>query len=251
MPTLPPTVDVLGLKYSITDYKAASQLIIEAAQNKQHFSVFALPVHGVIERRSDPAFAQACESATMIVPDGQPIRWLMNSLHGANLADRVYGPTLLHHVLLGPHNEEFRVFVYGGRTPEVQQAFIDYIETNFKNVRVCGRYREKAAEVQTLTTEMVNATQPHLVVVGLGCPKQEKWIARQQQIPAALMGVGAAISFFAGDQKIAPKWMQDRGLEWLFRLKSEPRRLWRRYLYTNALFVMLALKALYDSKKNK
>lgn len=245
---LPPTVDVLGLQYSITDYHAASQLIIQAARSNQCFSLFALPVHGVIERRNDQAFARACESATMIVPDGQPIRWMMNWLHGVNLADRVYGPTLLHHVLLGPHTDEFRVYVYGGRTPKVQQAFVDYIETTYAKVRVCGRYREKTAEVQTLTAEMVNATRPHLVVVGLGCPKQEKWIARyNQDIPAALMGVGAAIGFFSGDQRVAPKWMQDRGLEWLFRLKSEPTRLWRRYLYTNSLFMILAIKELYYS----
>ncbi|GHA06001.1 UDP-N-acetyl-D-mannosaminuronic acid transferase [Arenicella chitinivorans] len=242
---LPRTVDVLGLKYSVTDYKAATDLVLKAAHEKRHFSLYALPVHGVIERRRDNEFAQACDSATMIVPDGQPIRWMMNWLHDANLADRVYGPTLLRHVLLGPHTEEFRVYVYGGRTPAVQQAFIDHIETTYTNVRVCGRYREDSADVQTLTAAMVNATQPNLVLVGLGCPKQEKWIAQQQHdISAALMGVGAAFSFFSGDQKTAPGWMQDFGLEWLFRLGQEPRRLWQRYLYTNSLFVLLAIGAL-------
>ncbi|RBP49883.1 WecB/TagA/CpsF family glycosyltransferase [Arenicella xantha] len=240
----PATADVFGIPYAITDYTDAAKRVVTHAVARTSFSVFALPVHGVVERRRDAEFAAAIDSASLVVPDGQPIRWVMNWLHGAGLTDRVYGPTLLHHVLASPRETEFRVFVYGGRTIEVQQAFVRHIEQQYPHVVVCGAYREERPDVQTLSAAIVQDTKPNLVVVGLGCPKQEKWIAtNQNQIDAALMGVGAAFSFFSGDQQSAPQWMQDRGLEWLYRLIKEPKRLWRRYFYTNTVFIILVFKA--------
>jgi N-acetylglucosaminyldiphosphoundecaprenol N-acetyl-beta-D-mannosaminyltransferase len=136
-----------------------------------------------------------------------------------------------------------RVFIYGGATQKLQLDFIEFINTRFPNVTVCGHYREKSASTLTLTAETVTASKADLVLVGLGCPNQELWISKQKGlINSPMLGVGAAFSFYAGHTEMAPKWMQSSGLEWFHRLMSEPRRLWFRYCFTNGFFIMLVLR---------
>ncbi|MEM7358556.1 MAG: WecB/TagA/CpsF family glycosyltransferase [Pseudomonadota bacterium] len=239
-------VDIFGVPYAVTDYAAASELILDKAKAGAAYSVFALPVHGIIEARDDAEFKQAVQTADLIVPDGQPVRWAMNYFHDVGLEDRVYGPKLLAEVLAKADVHKLRVFVYGGSTEEVQTKFVSFIEYNYPNLEVCGVYREDRAAVQTLNADSINSAAPHIVIVGLGCPNQEKWIARHQdQVNAVMIGVGAALSFYSGATKMAPVWMQSLGLEWLFRLLSEPRRLWRRYFYTNSTFILMVLKKMF------
>lgn len=235
--------NVLGIDFAVVNYESASNIIVHAANRNQPYSVFALPVHGIIESHSDEQMRIATRQADMIVPDGQPVRWCMNHFHRAGLSDRVYGPTLTLHVLNKANPLGLRVFLYGGRSDETVKNFSAFIREKYPNVKICGTYREDDPAADTLTPEMINRTQPHLVLVGRGCPRQEKWIAaNQNEISAAMMAVGAAFSFHAGETTQAPRWMQDRGLEWLHRLITEPRRLWKRYLVTNTMFLFLLLQ---------
>ena len=241
-------VDIFGINFAVTDYQGATDLIIEKALAKQAFSVYALPVHGVIERRRDLEFGDATDAADLIVPDGQPIKWAMNYFYETRLADRVYGPKLVGFVLAEADRLNLRVYLYGGSTEQVLSGFSDYISSNYPGVVVCGAYREPEFGKETLDLGVLREAMPHLVLVGLGCPVQEKWIARNKhQVDAVMMGVGAAFSFYSGDTKQAPEWMQDNGLEWLFRLLSEPRRLWRRYATTNLHFIYLIGRKLLNN----
>ena len=233
-------VNVLGIDFAVVDYDSASDIIVSAANDRQPFSIFALPVHGIIESHTDDQMKVATQTANMIVPDGQPVRWCMNHFHKVGLTDRVYGPTLTLHVLDKANTLGLRVFLYGGKSVETINKFSEFILKKYPNVKICGTYREDDPAANTLTPEMINQTDPHIVLVGRGCPRQEKWIAtNQSQVNAAMMAVGAAFSFHAGETVQAPRWMQDRGLEWLHRLCTEPRRLWKRYLVTNTLFLFL------------
>lgn len=243
-------VNILGLDYAVTDYVEATDFIIKRAIQKKATSVFALPVHGVVEASRSSVFKAATDVADLIVPDGQPIRWLMNWFHGSNLKDRVYGPKLVEYVLEEANNLELKVFFYGGATEETLEKFTRWVSTNFPKVLVVGAYREREFEKTTLTTEQINECEPAIVFCGLGCPNQEIWISQNVcECEAVLVGVGAAFSFHAGEQRVAPEWMQNSGLEWLFRLLSEPRRLWRRYLFTNSYFLVLLLSQIYKNLK--
>ena len=236
-------VNVLGIDFAVVDYDLASDIIVEAANRSKSFSVFALPVHGIIENHNDEQMKEATRTANMIVPDGQPVRWCMNYFHKVGLKDRVYGPTLTLHVLNKANSLGLRVFLYGGKSEKTVKSFSEFILENYPNIVICGTYREDDPAVDTLTPEMVNEKQPHILLVGRGCPRQEKWISRNHgKINAAMMAVGAAFSFHAGETVQAPRWLQDRGLEWLHRLATEPRRLWKRYLVTNTMFLYLLFR---------
>lgn len=238
-------VNVLGTDFAVVDYDLASGIIVDAAKRNESFSVFALPVHGVIENHRDQQMKMATETADMIVPDGQPVRWFMNHFYNVGLEDRVYGPTLTLHVLKKANPLGLRVFLYGGKSEETIRKFSELIRKSYPNIVICGTYREDDPTVDTLTPEMVNGKRPHILLVGRGCPHQEKWISSNHgKIDAAMLGVGAAFSFHAGETVQAPRWLQDRGLEWLYRLLTEPRRLWKRYLITNTMFLYL----LYQKK---
>jgi len=241
-------VDIFGVNYTVTDYDAASELIIENAKKRKSFVVFALPVHGVIERRRDAEFKKAVDEADLIVPDGQPIKWAMNFFHGTRLKDRVYGPYLTSAVLEKANHEGLSVFLYGGSSVRVLDEFRLHIQCSYPNVEIVGTFREEVFGQNSLDLDYLRKTKPNIVLVGLGCPSQEKWISNNKSdIDVVAMGVGAAFSFYAGETKMAPVWMQEKGLEWLFRLVNEPRRLWRRYLYTNSYFIWLVVTEFYKS----
>jgi N-acetylglucosaminyldiphosphoundecaprenol N-acetyl-beta-D-mannosaminyltransferase len=238
-------VNIFGIEYAVTNYHQASTLILEKALARCAFSVFALPVHGVVETRRDEVFMQATLAADLVVPDGQPIRWAMNYFYHTRLAERVYGPRLMNEVLSKANDHDVRVFIYGGSTQQVLDGFRSYVSKNFPNILIVGSYREEIFGEETLGLDRLRDVKPDLVLVGLGCPTQEKWIAATQpKVDTVFMGVGAAFSFYSGVTRMAPAWMQDRGLEWLYRLYKEPRRLWWRYLYYNSYFLVLVIKKL-------
>jgi len=238
-------VDIFGVDFAVTTYSEVTQTIIENANCRNSYAVFALPVHGVIESRTDESFCKALSSADLIVPDGQPIKWAMNYFYKTNLKDRVYGPELVSRLLARACRERLQIFLYGGSTPQVLHDFKAQIEKQYPQLTICGFHREQHLRETTLDANQINATGAHIVLVGLGCPVQEKWIAQNKgQVNAAMIGVGAAFSFISGHTKMAPDWMQKTGLEWLYRLYREPGRLWKRYLYTNAHFVWLVFRRL-------
>jgi N-acetylglucosaminyldiphosphoundecaprenol N-acetyl-beta-D-mannosaminyltransferase len=239
------TYGVFGPSYADVDYESASDIIIEQAKHKQSFGVSALAVHGLITSLSDPEMKAAVEQIDLIVPDGQPVRWVMNYFHQLGMKDRVYGPTLTLHVLEKASKGQLNVYLYGS-TEDTISKFSAFIRAQYPGVNLCGvhvdRFREATPEEDQADIKKINTSGAHIVLVGRGCPRQEKWVAAHKgKIPAAMLAVGAAFDFHAGNVSQAPSWMQDRGLEWLYRLIKEPQRLWKRYLVTNSQFIFTFL----------
>ena len=239
---------LFGIVYSATDYEEASTSIVQAAQERQSYGVSALAVHGLITAYNDPRLKEMVNRIDLVVPDGQPIRWALNTFFRAGLKDRVYGPMLTLHVLGKANALGLNVYLFGS-TRETCDRFVQFINARFSNVNVVGvhvdRFRDATAEEDAEDIRKINESNAHIVLVGRGCPRQEIWVANHLgKVSAAMMAVGAAFDFHAGTVRQAPAWMQRTGLEWLFRLIQEPRRLWRRYLFTNTQFVYLFIKTL-------
>lgn len=235
--------DIFGVHYTPTDYGKASDVIVEKAVRRESFGVSALAVHGLIECYNSPVLKEKVNCIDLIVPDGQPVRWAMNSFYKTGLKDRVYGPELTLHVLRKADARSLRVFLYGSKTETLDKLSL-YINKNFPNVTIAGvhadRFRNATPEEDAEDVTKINQSGAHLVLVGRGCPRQEVWVSEHLgKVNAAMMAVGAAFDFHAGTVKQAPRWMQRAGLEWLFRLGMEPGRLWKRYLFTNSKFIYL------------
>jgi exopolysaccharide biosynthesis WecB/TagA/CpsF family protein len=237
---------VFGVNYCATNYEEASDILIQEAKNRNSYACSALAVHGLMEAYKDHTFLYTVRNIDMVVPDGQPIRWALNSFHRLNLKDRVYGPTLTLHVLQKANKEQLKVYLYGSK-PETLTKLSAFINVNFPNIHLCGihpdRFREATPEEDQEDIAKINNSGAHIVLVGRGCPRQEKWVSTHRgKVNAVMMAVGAAFDFHAKTVRQAPEWMQQSGLEWLFRLMQEPGRLWKRYLTTNSLFVYLFIK---------
>jgi N-acetylglucosaminyldiphosphoundecaprenol N-acetyl-beta-D-mannosaminyltransferase len=235
------TKNLFGVDYAIVDYESASDIIIERAKSHESFGVSALAVHGLITAVREPKVYERVKKINLIVADGQPVRWALNSFHKVNMADRVYGPTLTLYVLQKAHDCGLNVFLYGSNKDTLGK-FETFIKKNYAGCAICGihvdRFRDATAEEDQGDINKINASGAHIVLVGRGCPRQEIWVGDHiGKINAAMMAVGAAFDFHAGTKPQAPAWMQKRGLEWLFRLCREPGRLWQRYLVTNSLFI--------------
>ena len=232
--------------YSITDYEEATHVIIQNAKLRNSFGVSALAVHGLIESYKDKKLKEQVNKIDMVVPDGQPVRWALNAIHNTHLKDRVYGPELTRCVLEQCHRHALRVYLYGS-TEATLSKFKAAIERDFPKAVICGihvdRFRDATPEEDLRDIEKINLSAANVVLVGRGCPRQERWVSDHiGKINSVMMAVGAAFDFHAGTVKQAPSWMQKRGLEWLFRLVQEPQRLWRRYLFTNSHFIYLFFK---------
>ena len=251
---LPEKKPVFDINISITNYEEASSIIVEQGKLHHSFGVSALAVHGLMESVKDPSLGRLVNQIDMVVPDGQPVRWALNSFHGAGLKDRVYGPNLTLHVLEKANREGLNVYLYGS-TEDTLKKFQSHINQEYPKVNICGvhvdRFREATLEEDMADIQKINDAGAHIVLVGRGCPRQEKWVANHLgKVNAAMMAVGAAFDFHAGTVKQAPSWMQKNGLEWLFRLIQEPQRLWKRYLFTNSHFVLLFMKQKLSSGFN-
>lgn len=237
--------NVLGVGISAVDYEAAVQKIIIAAQNRRPLTVTALAVHGVMTGAMDAEHRHRLNGIDLVVPDGQPVRWAMKWLYGVQLPDRVYGPTLTLKVCERAAREGLSVYLYGSR-PEVLQTLATNLQSQYSNLIIAGmqpsRFRQVSAEEQIEISQTIRESGASIVLVGLGCPRQETWVYENRDLlPMPLLAVGAAFDFHAGTVPQAPSWLQNRGLEWLFRLVQEPRRLWKRYLYLNPLYLTLIL----------
>ncbi|NIM10386.1 MAG: WecB/TagA/CpsF family glycosyltransferase [Candidatus Aminicenantes bacterium] len=245
--------NLFGIDYAIVDYDSASDVIIEYAERHDSFGVSALAAHGLVTSVRDKTIGERVKKIDMAVADGQPVRWALNSFHKVGMKDRVYGPTLTLHVLEKAAKRNLNVYLYGS-TEETITAFSVFIKKNYPGVNLCGihpdRFRDATPEEDEADIQKINAADAHIVLVGRGCPRQEVWVADHLgKINAVMMAVGAAFDFHAGKLKQAPKWMQDHGLEWFYRLVKEPGRLWKRYLTTNSYFIYLFLKYKLSKKK--
>lgn len=246
-------LNLFGVFYTATDYKQATQLITDNASAKRSFGVSALAVHGLITAYQKPSVRNLINKIDLVVPDGQPIRWALNSFYQAGLKDRVYGPLLTLKVLQEANKKKLRVYLFGS-TQYTCEKFSRFITFNYPQIEISGihadRFREATEEEDIDDIRKINKSGAHIVLVGRGCPRQEIWVANHLgKIHAAMMAVGAAFDFHAGTVRQAPKWMQDAGLEWLFRLIQEPKRLWKRYLLTNTVFIYLFLKHKFFFRK--
>jgi N-acetylglucosaminyldiphosphoundecaprenol N-acetyl-beta-D-mannosaminyltransferase len=214
-------------------------------------------MHGVTEAQHDQQFKEILNSAGLVVPDGYPLVWLGRKKGFSHLARRVYGPELMATFCDQTAARGYRHFFYGGATG-VAEDLAKQFEARYPGLVVVGTYappfRALTSEEDQAIIAMIEEARADIVWVGLSTPKQEKWMYEHRNtlnVPV-LVGVGAAFDFHTGRSRQAPRWMREHGFEWLFRLYSEPRRLWRRYLLYGSEFIWLvALEALGPNKSRR
>ncbi|MEQ1827478.1 MAG: WecB/TagA/CpsF family glycosyltransferase [Pirellula sp.] len=235
--------NLLGVYIDAVDYEAAVARLIQAAQEGRRYTTTALAVHGVMTGALDPEHRYRLNAIDMIVPDGMPVRWGLNFLHRCGLPDRVYGPTLMLKICEAAAAAKLPVYFFGTNTETLEK-----LETNLKkkfpSLIVAGaepsQFRQLTAQESGDLADRIKSSGAKITFAGLGCPRQEVWAYEMgDALSMPVFAVGAAFPFHAGTLSQAPSWMQRSGLEWLFRLISEPRRLWRRYLYLNPAYLFL------------
>ena len=234
-------VNVLGVGISVLNLRSALEAIAVAVRQKRKGYICVTGVHGVMEAQDDPAFKRILNQAFLCTPDGMPMVWA-GKLNGHREMSRVYGPDLLLDVCAWSETSGAKHFFYGG-ADGVADLLAQKLKEKFPKLSVAGTFTPpfrplNAMEIKNLQ-EKISAARPDIFWVGLSTPKQEKFMAEfLPQLEVTLMvGVGAAFDFHSGRTKQAPRWMRRSGLEWFFRLCSEPRRLGGRYLRNNPLFV--------------
>lgn len=238
--------NILGLKVSAINMAQALSIIDGWIARRQQRYICITGVHGVMESQRDERLRQIHNDAGLVTPDGMPLVWL-SRLHGHGHTERVYGPDLMLALCEHSISKGYKHFFYGGGEG-VHERLADSLRERFPGLRVAGGYtppfRTLTDEEDEQVAQAINDAEPDIVWIGLSTPKQERWMAEHvgRLTAPVLIGVGAAFDFHSGLKKQAPRWMQRGGLEWLFRLATEPRRLGPRYLVNNPLFVLLLLQ---------
>ena len=241
---------VLGMRVDATSYEDASQRVAKWAREGRSAYVCVATVHMVMEAFDSPTFLHVVNGADLVTPDGRPLVWALRSL-GARDATQVRGTDLTTHVVERAAREGIPIGLYGG-TPELLRTFVGVLKGRYPGLRVACEvappFRPLTPEEDEAMTEEILSSGARIVFVGIGCPKQERWmVAHKERIPAVMLGVGAAFDFHTGRVRQAPAWMQVAGLEWLFRLLMDPKRLWKRYAKHNPRFVALFLMQILKS----
>ncbi|MBA2516895.1 MAG: WecB/TagA/CpsF family glycosyltransferase [Solirubrobacterales bacterium] len=238
----PPSVDVLGIPLALTDYGRTLDWMDATIVSGGAGYVCVAATHTVMACQEDPELRAAVLSSDLTVPDGQPLVWALSAL-GHKLTSRVYGPELMARSFERSALSGTRMFLYGGRNEGALVQLTLNLRRRYPGVQVVGGFAPpyralSEAEREALVVE-INGSGADVVWVGIGVPKQEKWMAamRPRLTAPVLIGVGAAFDFHAGLVPQAPSWMQSAGMEWVYRLAREPRRLWKRYLRYNPRFV--------------
>jgi N-acetylglucosaminyldiphosphoundecaprenol N-acetyl-beta-D-mannosaminyltransferase len=240
-----PRVDILGVNVSAINMVQALDTIEAWIATGEKNYVCVTGVHGVMESQRDEELRRIHNAAGMVTPDGMPLVWI-SRLRGYRHVDRVYGPDLLLELCACSVTRGYRNYFYGGGAG-VPDLLAERLREKFPGLEVVGvfspPFRELTLDEDGDVVQAINRARPDIVWIGLSTPKQERWMARHSKSLNApvLIGVGAAFDFHAGIKRQAPRWMQRSGLEWLYRLGCEPRRLWRRYVFNNSLFIMLTI----------
>jgi N-acetylglucosaminyldiphosphoundecaprenol N-acetyl-beta-D-mannosaminyltransferase len=238
-----PTREILGVPVAMTDYRGAIAAMDAMVEGRKRGYVCAVAVHALTVGIDDPEMAAALRGASLVLPDGMPVVWAANLL-GADLKDRVYGPELMLRYSDRCAEGGHRVWLYGGRDQGSLVQLALNLRRRHPGINIVGGYsppfRPMTEEEEDALVDQINDARPDVLWVGIGVPKQEKWMARMRDrldVPV-MCAVGAAFDFHAGRISQAPPWMQDRGLEWTYRIAQEPRRLLPRYLYYNPRFML-------------
>jgi N-acetylglucosaminyldiphosphoundecaprenol N-acetyl-beta-D-mannosaminyltransferase len=238
---------VLGSKIDAVSWGEAIERLLKWAHGRESRYVTICNVHVVVTASRDPAYRKVIDGADMATPDGAPVAWMLRRT-GFTHQPRISGPDLMWALCDRAARENLPIYLFGS-TELTLQSLAERLLSAFPKLVIAGTespsfHRVSTAEDQA-SVDRINASGASLVFVALGCPKQETWMAEHRgRINAVLIGVGAAFDFHAGKLRRAPKWMQRSGLEWLHRLLTEPKRLWRRYLTTNTLFILGAVRQL-------
>ena len=237
----PARVNVIGSVVTPTTYEEAVEVICAAGLRNESAVVSCHAVHAVVTAACDPALREKVRTFEMVTPDGQPVRWALNLLHKAGLKERVYGPELTLRLCRRAEELELPIYLYGAAESTLEKLIAN-LKTMFPNLVIAGSesppFRQLTEEEDAAVVERINRSGAGIVFIGLGCPKQDHFAHdHRDRIKAVQVCVGAAFDFHAGTLAQAPAWMQRRGLEWFYRLYKEPRRLFRRYLTTNSIFL--------------
>jgi N-acetylglucosaminyldiphosphoundecaprenol N-acetyl-beta-D-mannosaminyltransferase len=249
-----PAADVLGVPLALTDYEGTLDWIDAAAGTGHRGYVCVAAVHTVMASREDPELRAAVLGADFTVPDGQPLVWALRAL-GHPLRSRVYGPDLMDLACARAARTGRRFYLYGGRNAGALAQLARELRLRHPGLQIVGGhvppFRALTAEEEDAVAADINRSGADVVWVGIGVPKQEKWMARMRDRLDApvLIGVGAAFDFHAGLVPQAPAWLQRWGMEWAFRLAHEPQRLWRRYLRYNPRFVLALARQLVEARR--
>lgn len=237
--------NVLGILVNAVNYEAAVSKIIDAARARIPMSVSALAVHGVMTGVLDSTHRYRLNHLDLVLPDGQPVRWALNLLYKTGLSDRVCGPITMLEICQRAAEEGLSIYLYGSTTV-VLDALSKNLCQRFPKLIIAGMQPSKfkqttPAEKQEIAQEIRNSGAA-ITFVGLGCPRQEVWAYEyRNDLSMPLIAVGAAYDFHSGNLSKSPEFLGTLGLEWVFRLIMEPRRLWRRYILLNPLYIWLFL----------
>jgi N-acetylglucosaminyldiphosphoundecaprenol N-acetyl-beta-D-mannosaminyltransferase len=253
------STSVLGMKVSWTHYQHASDLILSWARQKASKYVCVATVNNVMEAYDSDAFQKVMNQADLVAPDGMPVVWALRWM-GQKQATRVYGPDLTEVLLEKAAPTGVPVGFYGA-APQVLKQLTERVQARYPALQIAYTFsppfRALSPDEDQEIIEAINQSGARILFIGLNTPKQDLWMAsHRHKVQAVMVGVGAAFDFLAGSKPQAPRWMMGIGLEWLFRLITEPRRLWKRYLKHNPRFVaFLGLQLLgfkrYDLKPEK
>jgi N-acetylglucosaminyldiphosphoundecaprenol N-acetyl-beta-D-mannosaminyltransferase len=243
--------NILGVRVDATTYAEATQRVLTWAGRGESRYVCCAAVNNIMEARRSPDYQAVMDQADLVTSDGMPLVWMLRWL-GARHATRVYGPELMSGLLEAAGDAGVPVGFYGG-TPPLLARLAARNRLRFPRLRMvyaeAPPFREPTLEEDRRTIQSIQDAGVRILFVGLGSPKQDRWMhAHKNRVQAVMLGVGAAFDFLAGAKPQAPRWMQSSGLEWAFRLVSEPRRLWRRYLLQNPKFAALAVAQLLKSR---
>lgn len=238
---------VLSSRIDSLSWNQALERLIGWGQGRQSRYVTICNAHVVVTAAHDPSFAAVINASDMATPDGAPVAWMLRRQGFAGQA-RISGPDVMWALCERCAGLGLPVYCYGS-TEETLALLQQRLLAAFPALRVTMEsppFRAISAEEDAAAVKRIHASGAGIVFVGLGCPKQERWMAEHRgRVNAVMLGVGAAFDFHAGTVARAPAWMQRNGLEWLHRLASEPGRLWKRYFVTNTLFVMGAARQLW------
>jgi N-acetylglucosaminyldiphosphoundecaprenol N-acetyl-beta-D-mannosaminyltransferase len=250
----PAKYDLFGVPVAATNYDEIVDVVSRTASEGVPGVVSLHAVHAIIESVSDPELLAKVKRFDAVLPDGQPVRWALNHLHGVGLRERVYGPELTLRLCARAADDAIPIYLYGSM-PDVIELLQQKLLEKFPSLRIAGAesppFRALTPEEDEAVVRRINESGAGILFVGLGCPKQDHFAAdHADRILPVQVCVGAAFDFHAGTKPMAPAWMQRNGLEWLYRLSREPRRLWRRYMQTNIAFLRKWLAAWLRQKSS-